>query len=819
MRTLFDLEPTNPTPKKNSKSKPPTPPKSSLSKPKPINSIVPQREEKRQPLSQDFSYLEALNEVQRQAVATVEGPVMIVAGPGSGKTRVLTFRIAHLINLGYKPYHILSLTFTNKAAREMKDRIQHIVGNHAKSLWMGTFHSVFARILRIEAETLGYPSNFTIYDTEDAKNLLKQIIKERNLNKDLYAPNLVMGRISNAKNNLLTPTAYLQNEQLKLADAAAKRPQIGELYRIYVNRCRQAGAMDFDDLLIKMYELLYHHPDMAAKYQQRFKHVMVDEFQDTNFAQYAVIKKLAEKHENICVVGDDAQSIYAFRGATIQNILNFEKDYKALKTFKLEQNYRSTKHIVEIANEIIANNQNQLKKKIWTGNDTGQKIRLWRASGDTEEAKQVAESIHVTKLREHFKNEDFAILYRTNAQSRVIEEALRKRNIPYRVYGGLSFYQRKEIKDLMAYLRLTVNPYDEEALRRVINYPTRGIGKTTLTKVMGAAVQLKQRPWDILVNIGRYQLATRTKQSIKNFVQLIKHFTEMMQKMNAYELAKYIGKTTKIVQKLHTDKSVEGISRYENIQELFNSIQQFVESKQSEKVYEQDEETGETIVSTNDDLGGYLQEVSLLTNMDGDDDDNDKVKMMTIHSAKGLEFPCVYIVGLEENLFPSQRSIKANDVDEERRLFYVAVTRAEKNLHLSYATARPKFGSLQYAEPSRFLQEIPQQYVELIGSKPQTSIYKSDSYQSFSNSMKNSIKSAKQRFQSGNTPKPPVIPNFKPTNPSLLKEGMQVLHQRFGLGKLTAFSGRGDKRMAVIVFEQYGEKRILLRFAKLMVKP
>ncbi len=763
------------------------------------------------PPDKPFDYLNELNKVQRAAVEQTEGPVMIIAGPGSGKTRVLTYRIAHLINLGKAPYNLLSLTFTNKAAREMKERIEQIVGGEAaQQLWMGTFHSIFARILRIEAQHLGYPTNFTIYDTEDTKKLIAAIVKERGFNSDIYKPNVVYSRISNAKNKMISPAAYQTNLQLKARDEIDGLNRIEDLYALYIKRCRRAGAMDFDDLLLNMYYLLAKFPEVLQKYQHKFRYILIDEFQDTNFVQYAIVKKLVGEGRNICVVGDDAQSIYAFRGATIRNILNFEKDYPKLNIYKLEQNYRSTKNIVQVANTIIKNNKNQIAKQIWTSNQEGQKINLIKAATDTDEGKLVADSIYETRLRHHFKNEEFAILYRTNAQSRIIEEALRRRGIGYKVYGGLSFFQRKEIKDMMAYLRLTVNPHDEEALRRVINYPKRGIGKATIDKIAITADKMDKPIWDILLKINGFKLATRTKKSIISFVNLIRNFKQRQAKESAYELAKYIGRLTGLVQELHNDKTVEGLSRFENLEELFNSIKEFVDNKVRENLEKPNDRV-------DDSLGAYLQEVSLLTSMDTGEESAEQVKLMTVHSAKGLEFPCVYIIGLEDKLFPSARSMKSvQDLEEERRLFYVAVTRAKEKLVLSAAMSRRKFGAIQYSDISRFVQEIDPNYLKIVGGKPTFSGYKSDSYDAFkkSENIRNSIKNAKNQQQ-----KKPIAPikDFKPSNPADIQVNSVVVHNRFGKGTVLSIDGRGDRRMAIIAFEHAGEKRILVRYAKLMI--
>jgi DNA helicase-2/ATP-dependent DNA helicase PcrA len=762
-------------------------------------------------------YLDELNPTQRAAVEQTDGPVMIIAGPGSGKTRVLTYRIAHLIQSNCAPaYQILALTFTNKAAKEMKARVEKIVGETAaKQLWMGTFHSIFARILRSEAEKIGYPSNFTVYDTDDAKSLIKTIIKEQNLSDENYKPQQVLSRISYAKNNLLTPESYLQNEQCMATDLQAGRPMLGNIYKAYYRRCRQAAAMDFDDLLIKMYILLQQNPDVLEKYCAKFSYVMIDEFQDTNLAQYAIIQKLSSVHRNIAVVGDDAQSIYAFRGATIENILHFEHDYNKhnLKIFKLEQNYRSTASIVELANCIISHNQRQIPKQIWTSNETGGKVRHITAASDGEEAKIIADLLAEERLRYHFRNDDIAILYRTNAQSRPIEEALRKQGIPYRIYGGLSFYQRKEIKDMMAYLRLCVNRYDEEALKRVINYPSRGVGDTTLEKMGQLALKNNIRLWEVAAHIDQVSsIQQRQKSAIWQFVQLIESFATRLPTINAYEMARIIGSESGMVTDLYNDKTPEGLSRYENLQELFNSIKEFTDNKR--------EIVADTPDGNDATLGSYLQEVSLLTDMDNEEHEQGTVKMMTVHAAKGLEFGCVFIAGMEEGLFPSQRAAQnATEIEEERRLFYVAVTRAEKRLTMSTALCRYKFGELQYSQPSRFMSEIPAQILEVGGIRPAAHLVPLsdlDRAETGVNSIRQNINSIKKQQT---TPIAPIVllPDFKAAEPHKIKEGMTVMHQRFGRGKVFLVEGAGEKRMAHIRFEAQGEKRILLKFAPLMI--
>ena len=774
-----------------------------------------------------MNYLDELNEPQRNAVECINGPVMIIAGAGSGKTRVLTYRIVHMIQNGIDPFNILSLTFTNKAAAEMKERIMRLVGNEAKNLWMGTFHSIFARVLRIEAEKLGYPSNFTIYDTDDAKSLIKNIVKEQNLNDTLYKPNTVLNRISSAKNSLITWQMYNGSVDLVNEDRMAHRPAMGKLYELYAKRCFQSGAMDFDDLLMKMHELLERFPEVCYKYQQKFKYVMVDEFQDTNYAQYSIVKKLSAVNENICVVGDDAQSIYAFRGATIANILNFEKDYPDLNIFKLEQNYRSTQNIVNAANKVIAVNKAQIKKETFTTNAEGEKIKVVQVATDNDEGKYVADNIFEMRMRHQLHNKEFAILYRTNSQSRAFEEALRRMDIPYRVYGGISFYQRKEVKDFLCYLRLTVNFNDEEALRRVINYPTRGIGKTTLERATVAMNDAGKGLWEVLENAPLYGI--KAGKPVEDFMWMMKSFNAMLSTHNAYDIAQHIGKQTGIMKELYEDKTIEGVSRYENLQALLNSIKEFTDET---KV---NEDTGEVVDKT---LGSYLQTVTLLTNADDDKGDDNKVKLMTVHSAKGLEFHTVFVVGMEEELFPSNMSTDdRNALEEERRLFYVAVTRAKANLFLTYALNRYRFGRLIYCEPSRFIDEVPEDYSTFVGlrkpSMPQgfgnVSGFKTlDSAFGNNNANRNNFQRKPEKpFEGNSISKPSVLnkpsvniapmPDFKPSPNNLLQVGQTVYHEKFGKGKLTILEGNGDNSFATIDFEQLGQKKIMLKFAKLMI--
>jgi DNA helicase-2/ATP-dependent DNA helicase PcrA len=766
----------------------------------------------------DLNYLEGLNPQQRAAVENTKGPVMIVAGAGSGKTRVITFRVAHLIQTGTDPFNILVLTFTNKASKDMRERISKVVGAEAKNIWMGTFHSVFAKILRVEAEKIGYPNNFTIYDTDDSKSVLRAILKEMQLDDKLYAVNFVFGRISSAKNNLISWGEYQSNDQIQAEDIQNKRPLIGQIYEQYAKRCFRAGAMDFDDLLFKTNILLKEHPEVLNKYQQKFRYLMVDEYQDTNFSQYTIVKKLAAAYQNICVVGDDAQSIYAFRGANIQNILNFERDYPDLKVYKLEQNYRSTQNIVDAASSIIANNKNQLEKNVFSENVEGDRIKVARAFTDNEEGKLVAESIIQERSTKGYQHSDFAILYRTNAQSRAMEEGLRKLNIPYRIYGGQSFYQRKEIKDLIAYFRLTFNPKDEEAIKRVINYPKRGIGDTSIDKIIVAADQNGKTMWDVISNAHEY-VDGRLANQLNDFSMMVQSFQAEAKKLDAYDSALFIAQHTGILKELYTDDSVEGRSRYENIQELLNGIKEFAER-------EDIEEKG---------LDIFMQDVALLTNDDKDGDKNkDTVSLMTIHSAKGLEFKNVFIVGLEENLFPSQMSVNSrSDLEEERRLFYVAITRAEIKLTITYATSRYRWGTLTNCEPSRFINEINPKFLEL-DVKPA----KSTSFDGNFDDDRKSWTSQPRDFIS--KPKPaagattsalPVrpkttsllakahipTPGFTPSQAHEFQGGMEVEHEKFGFGKIISLEGTLPDVKATVFFQGLGNKQLLLKFAKLMI--
>jgi DNA helicase II / ATP-dependent DNA helicase PcrA len=787
-------------------------------------------------------FLEELNPLQRAAAEATEGPVMIIAGAGSGKTRVLTYRVAHLMEKGTDAFNILALTFTNKAAREMKARIARIVGEaESKSLWMGTFHSIFAKILRIEASKLGYPQNFTIYDTDDSKSVLKEVIKQFNLDDKIYKPSLVLHRISEAKNNLISPAQYLNNPVTQQEDHSSRKPLLGRIYDAYQKRNFRAGAMDFDDLLFQTNVLLRDFPDVLLKYQNKFRYILVDEYQDTNFSQYVIIRQLAARFQNICVVGDDAQSIYSFRGANIQNILNFEKDYPDLRVYKLEQNYRSTQNIVNAANQVIAHNKDQFAKNVFTHNEEGARLQVMRASTDNEEGQKVVSSIFENKMRNQANNRDFAILYRTNAQSRAFEESLRKLNIPYKIYGGISFYQRKEIKDLLAYFRLVINPHDDESLRRVINYPARGIGQTTLDKLTVAAAEHDASMWTVVSNLGEFRnlgINTGIAGKIQDFVMQIRAFSLLMPVKDAYETANHIAVSTGIVKELYNDKTPEGVSRYENIQELLNGIKDFStqartpqESELKGLMTELPAETVREEASLRT-LDEFMQEITLLTSVDeedGKDTDNDKVSLMTIHAAKGLEFPYVYVVGLEENLFPSQMSMNSrSDLEEERRLFYVALTRAEKQAFLSYAAMRYRFGNVTYCEPSRFIDEIDERFLDY-PEEPKEQRFNNDLFDRFRSSYQGrpdgGVSEAGQpktvSFQSParkllnirqqTAPHPPVDIAFNRG----LQAGDEVLHEKFGRGRVVSLEGNWPETKAVIDFEKAGSKNLLLKFARL----
>jgi DNA helicase-2/ATP-dependent DNA helicase PcrA len=749
-----------------------------------------------------MSYLHSLNEAQRLAVQHMEGPVMVIAGPGSGKTRVLTYRIAYLIEQGVVPHHILALTFTNKAAREMKERIAAVVGSKGDRVWAGTFHSIFARILRVEAPKIGYPPTFTIYDRDDSKSLISDILREMRLDPKQYNTGAVLARISSAKSNLITPVMYARDEDLMLYDRMNKRPLIYEIYQRYCDRCLQAGAMDFDDLLLQMFRLLQENTDhVKEKYQRIFQYVLVDEFQDTNYLQYAIIKLMTlypGSPQNITIVGDDAQSIYSFRGATIENILQFEHDFPRVATYKLEQNYRSTEHIVQAANKVIQNNQKQIPKMIWTELGSGQRLRMIKAVSDVEEGRLIANAIVEFKNRFHLENKDIAILYRTNAQSRVFEEQLRRQNLVYRVFGGLSFYQRKEIKDILAYLRLTVNERDNEALKRIINYPKRGIGKTTLDHIAELAVEQGVSMWAI-ISSGVYN----AKGKLQAFIQMMERFRKKAEESNAYDVAVLVARESGIYEELRQDTSIEGISRLENANALLDGIKEFVENDVVETVDEGDERLLDRS------LAGYLANIALLTDLDEKaDEEPNFISLMTTHTAKGLEFKAVFVVGLEENLFPSYLSLGSPEqLDEERRLFYVAITRAKAFLVLSYASSRYQFGQFRYNDPSRFLDEIDQEHFD-------TTVERRTKIPLPEPKLLQDRPSRKRDYE------PQVNPaDFKPSPAEKIAEGMEVLHLQFGRGRVTAIDGARENRVATILFDagDESERRIMLRFAKLQI--
>jgi DNA helicase-2/ATP-dependent DNA helicase PcrA len=773
-----------------------------------------------------MKYLEELNPQQRLAVENTEGPVMIIAGAGSGKTRVLTYRVGHLMNKGVDSFRILALTFTNKAAKEMRHRIETMVGPEAKNIWMGTFHSVFSRILRAEADKIGYPTNFTIYDSADSKNLINDILKEESLDEKTYKPSMVLSRISSAKTNLISANEYLRNDQIIAEDRMSAKPQLGVIYKKYSDRLFKSGAMDFDDLLYWTNVLLRDFPDVLNKYQNRFKYIMVDEYQDTNYAQYLIVKRLAAKLENICVVGDDAQSIYAFRGANIENILNFKKDYPDVKVFKLEQNYRSTQHIVNAANSVIAQNKDQLKKTVWTQNDEGERIKVMRALTDNEEGMMIAQSIFETKMNQQAKENEFAILYRTNAQSRALEEGLRKMNIPYRIYGGQSFYQRKEVKDLLSYFRLVINPKDEEALKRVINYPIRGIGKTTLERAVVLANDWNVDLWSVISNpqVRGTNFNTGTTAKFDQFAMMIRSFQVELASLDAFELASKIAASSGMLKELYSDRTPEGVSRYENIQELLNGIKEFVEDTPGE-----DEVVEEGAKS----LDRFTADVALLTDSDSDKDNENisRVSLMTIHASKGLEFPYIFIAGLEENLFPSQLSLSSRtDLEEERRLFYVALTRAEKEVSLSYALSRFRWGQLVHGEPSRFLDEIPEMYLDMSAAMSRDLPEKTIPSRSWSSKTEPS----KNQNPTPKPNKPMKDRNLTKYDDSRLEGavdnttgnsgniekiviGTQVIHDKFGKGQVIAMEGIAPNLKATVFFQGAGNKQLLLKFAKLRI--
>lgn len=754
-----------------------------------------------------MNFLNELNDSQRAAVECTQGPALVIAGAGSGKTRVLTYRIAQLLSQGVPAYKILALTFTNKAAREMQKRIAELVGSEiAANLWMGTFHSIFSKILRFEADKLGYTSSFTIYDTQDSKNLIKAIVKDMKLDDKVYKPNVILGRISMAKNNLIVAQSYAQNNRILTEDTAGKRPLIGEIYKQYQQRCKQSDTMDFDDLLLQTNILFRDHPEILEKYQEKFNYILVDEYQDTNYSQYLIVKKLSEKHRNICVVGDDAQSIYSFRGARIENILNFKNDYPDYKLFKLEQNYRSTTTIVDAANSVISKNKEQIPKKTFSENEEGEKIKVMRALSDKEEGFQVTNEIFKLANYEQQEYSDFAILYRTNAQSRILEEALRKRNIPYKIYGGQSFYQRKEIKDLLAYFRLSVNQNDEEALKRIINYPRRGIGDSTVEKLREIALKYQVSMWTVLCNLNKVADAfnSGTLAKLSKFAAMIDRFREQVPNENAYDIAYVIARTSGIIDDLSADETPEGVSRKENIQELLNGIKDF-----SETAYKEGKD---------DKLPAFLEGVALLTDQDGEKEgDQNKVTLMTIHSSKGLEFSNVFLAGMEEELFPAQQCVASpSALEEERRLFYVALTRAERRIFLSYATTRYKNGQVVSSRPSRFIAEIDQEYLDgYIPLREEPSGFK------FRTASGNPVsRTAPITIQRKPAVEVPEIDRSKlrPIDSNQIVPGMVIFHPTFGAGKVVNIEGLGVQKKAKVLFAEGGARVLLLKFAKLFIQ-
>ena len=742
-------------------------------------------------LEDNKSYLKDLNEAQLNAVLKTDGPSMVIAGAGSGKTRVLTYKIVHLVENGVDPFEILALTFTNKAAREMKLRISSMIGeSESKNIWMGTFHSVFAKILRFEAHKIGFTSDFTIYDTQDSERLISSIIKEKTLDKDVYRPKSIRNRISSLKNNFITVNGYFANNELVESDNLSRKPETGNIYKEYSERLIKSNSMDFDDLLMKTNELLNNYPEVLAKYQEKFKYILVDEYQDTNNSQYLIVKSLSDKYQNICVVGDDAQSIYSFRGANINNIINFRNDYDEVEVFRLEQNYRSTKNIVNAANSVIDHNKNKIEKEVWTDNDFGDKVEVRANESDIAEARSLCQKI-VSLNNTNFSN--IAILYRTNAQSRPIEDSLRLNKIPYQIFGGVSFYNRKEIKDVLAYLRLIVNSSDEESLKRIINYPARGIGQVTINKIILAAKKYDLTLYDTIQKNNELSIGLSNSVLIKlqNFIDLIDVFKIQNQKLNAFDLTKEVIEKVKIIDELKKDDSPEGISRVENVQELLNGIRDFIEDQKE-------------LVDSNDKLSEFLSTVSLSTDFDIENEDQDKVSLMTLHLSKGLEFKHVFIVGLEEDLFPSALSYNTrSELEEERRLFYVGITRAKENLYLSYANSRYRWGKLIYCEESRFLNEIDKEYLKIIESTPSKTTFEDSSINKIIYNSKSSLKRLPKTSESLSSIKINV------------SEGDNVSHEKFGIGEIIKIEGSGNDSKATVNFKKFGLKNLLLRFAKL----
>ena len=742
-------------------------------------------------LEDNKSYLKDLNEAQLNAVLKTDGPSMVIAGAGSGKTRVLTYKIVHLVENGVDPFQILALTFTNKAAREMKLRISSMIGeSESKNIWMGTFHSVFAKILRFEAHKIGFTSDFTIYDTQDSERLISSIIKENALDKDVYRAKSIRNRISSLKNNFITVNGYFANNELVESDNLSRKPETGNIYKEYSERLIKSNSMDFDDLLMKTNELLNNYPEVLAKYQEKFKYILVDEYQDTNNSQYLIVKSLSDKYQNICVVGDDAQSIYSFRGANINNIINFRNDYDEVEVFRLEQNYRSTKNIVNAANSVIDHNKNKIEKEVWTDNDFGDRVEVRANESDIAEARSLCQKI-VSLNNTNFSN--VAILYRTNAQSRPIEDSLRLNKIPYQIFGGVSFYNRKEIKDVLAYLRLIVNSSDEESLKRIINYPARGIGQVTINKIILAAKKYDLTLYETIQKNNELSIGLSNSVSIKlqNFIDLIDVFKIQNQKLNAFDLTKEVIEKVKIIDELKKDDSPEGISRVENVQELLNGIRDFIEDQKE-------------LVDSNDKLSEFLSTVSLSTDFDIENEDQDKVSLMTLHLSKGLEFKHVFIVGLEEDLFPSALSYNTrSELEEERRLFYVGITRAKENLYLSYANSRYRWGKLIYCEESRFLNEIDKEYLKIIESTPSKTTFEDSSINKIIYNSKSTLKRLPKTSESLSSTKINV------------SEGDNVSHEKFGIGEIIKIEGSGNDSKATVNFKKFGLKNLLLRFAKL----
>ena len=788
-----------------------------------------------------MSFLDELNPIQRAAVVNIEGPVLVIAGPGSGKTRVLTYRIAHLLQSHVPPREILALTFTNKSAREMKDRIEKVVGTSAQQVWAGTFHSVFARILRYEADKIGYPSSFTIYDTDDTTSVLKAIIKEMNLDPTVYNPSAVRSRISLCKSNLITPPLYRQNVEMMQQDRTARKPYLVDIYEKYIARCFRSGAMDFDDLLYQLYRLFQQNPDnVLDKYRKRFRYIHVDEFQDTNFLQYGILRQLVKYEgspENIFIVGDDAQSIYAFRGATIDNILDFEKDYPSLKTFKLEQNYRSTHHIVAAANEVISYNRRQLQKTIWTDREERQKIKLLKCVTDDEEARRVADLILEQKHRYHLPNSDIAVLYRTNAQSRKFEEHLRRLNLAYRVFGGMSFYQRKEVKDLVAYLRLAVNPRDEEALRRAINFPTRGISDTTMEKLSAVAGAANIPMWEAMLSPA-LEVTDRARKAMAGFRNMVEDWQRRASTESAFKLAAEILRKSGLHELLKSDTSPEGIGRLENVNAVLDAISEFVDSHLKDEMTPpsfapalQDSASGKATAGKNDEmtntdasLAAYLQTITLLTDADEKKEGDDFITLMSVHAAKGLEYKSVFVTGLEEQLFPSFMSLEdPKGLDEERRLFYVAITRAKEFLTITFAQNRYRYGQIRANEPSRFLEEIDLKNFDLVGgmgaARIGTPAFNSAQEGRSSRGASVSGNFANPRILNMNPPATAALANFHASPAGDLVAGVTVAHQKFGEGKIISVEGPKENRVATIQFknDEMSERRIVLKFAKLQV--